>query len=76
MTDKYSSLSFRLFPRPSFWEGMGRVLDIGGGISIYNTSSSPTRADYLALASDWSVVGGDMCKAMENYERERGKTGR
>lgn len=75
MTENLFSSTFRLFPRSSFLEGMGRVLDMGQGLSQYNASSSSTRADSLAIASDWNMVGMDLYGAMGEYEREeRAKT--
>ena len=47
------------FVRPSFVEGMARVLDIGGTLQEYSAYESAAEADYNAIASDWKVVMGD-----------------
>ena len=53
-----------LFARPTFWSGMGAVLDLGGTMEIFNESASPDEADTLALANDWAAVGNDIRSAM------------
>ena len=55
-----SELSTYLYARPSFLEGMGRLVDFAGTLSEYNHSSSARKADAIALWSDWTVVGNDM----------------
>ncbi len=52
-----------LFARPSFIEGVARLVDIGGTINEYNTSASPVVADCTALAGDWNQVGADIRQA-------------
>lgn len=59
-----------LFARPSFLEGMGRVLDIGGTMTEFNQSLTPEQADALALGMDWKVVGDDLRRAMGQAARE------
>jgi hypothetical protein len=46
-----------LYARPSFWSGIGRVLDLWGKFDDYNTSQTPDEADMRALYCDWRVVG-------------------
>ncbi len=70
MTELLKSLTFRFAPRPSFLEGMGRALDIAGGLFLYNVSSTPAEADYKAIMSDWDMVGQDFSTAMKIYEQE------
>ncbi|MBQ7544955.1 MAG: hypothetical protein IJT02_08430 [Synergistaceae bacterium] len=53
-----------LFARPTFWSGMGAVLDLGGTMVMFNESASPEEADNLALANDWAAVGNDIRSAM------------
>ena len=53
-----------LFARPSFLEGMGRVLDFGNTLNEYNSSSSPAEADARALRADWECVGNAIAEAM------------
>ena len=57
--------SFNLFARPSFTEGMGRILDFGNTLNEYNYSSSVVEADHLALHNDWMQVCSDMCIATD-----------
>jgi len=57
-----------LFSTPTFWAGMARVLDLGGTLNEYNYSSTPNKADFHAILSDWKVVGSDISKAMVIYE--------
>jgi hypothetical protein len=52
--------SFNLFARPSFTEGMGRILDFGNTMNEYNYSSTGAEADHLALYDDWMQVCEDM----------------
>ena len=61
---------FRLFSRPSFFEGMARVVDVCGSLNIYNSSSSENEADFNAILSDWEMVGNDIYKALERFEKE------
>ena len=49
--------SGRLFARPSFLEGMARVLDLGAALNIYNYDKDGNEADAKALFSDWMAVG-------------------
>jgi hypothetical protein len=51
--------------RPSFWEGMGRILDFPGALSEYNRSLTPAQADYLAICGDWRLVGRDIREAIK-----------
>ena len=59
-----------LFARPSFLEGVARVLDIGGTLNVYNASPTPELADYLAVYSDWLAAGADITDAMIQFARE------
>ena len=63
-----TSPTFRLFARPSFLEGLARLLDFGGTLNEYNYSDSPAEADFLAIQSDWEAVGLDMTWAIEEFE--------
>jgi hypothetical protein len=56
-----------LFGSFGFLEGMGRVLDIGGTMVVYNESPTPEEADILALYSDWQAVGDDLKASMKLY---------
>ncbi len=62
-----------LYAAPSFLEGFARVLDIGDTFTAYNTSANAGEADFLALRSDWRVIGEDFEAALAEYEdNERG----
>lgn len=52
-----------LFARPSFLEGMARILDLGNTLSEYNESLTPEEADTRALRADWKAVGSDIQRA-------------
>lgn len=64
-----NSLSFLLFSRPSFLEGIARTLDLGDTFTEYNSGIAPEQADALALAADWRAVGGDMRVALAQFAR-------
>ncbi len=60
------SLTFFLFPKPTFSEGVGRLIDVGGHLNDFNRSDSGLQADRRALASDWCQVGSDLRHAIES----------
>ena len=43
--------SLFLCARPSFVEGMARILDFGGNLDQYNQSITPAQADYSRCAA-------------------------
>ena len=53
-----------LFARPSFFEGMARILDFGNTLQVYNISHDEVEADFAAIAADWHAIGEDMMKAV------------
>jgi len=57
-----------LYARPSLVEGVSRILDLGGTLSVYNCSPSPEEADFNALYSDWYAVGDDVKTAMSQLQ--------
>lgn len=57
----YSSI---LFARGSFFEGMGRVMDIGDTLAEYNVSPTEADADRYALWADWRAVCEDLRRAV------------
>ena len=57
-----------LFARPSFWEGLGRLIDFGGTLTEFNNAPSGPQADRYAIAQDWQAVGDDLRDAMGVYE--------
>lgn len=70
MNNLDDSLTFRLFARPSFLEGMGRIFDLGSNSDNYNRSANPELADRRALESDWRMVGRDLRTAMKAHGQQ------
>lgn len=66
-----SNNSTFLFARPSFVEGMARVMDIGATMQVYNNSKTEKEADLKALKKDWEAVGEDVVNAAKQYEQEK-----
>lgn len=64
MSSQVSDLSSFLFARPSFVEGVARLLDFADTLDDYNYSPSPEAADFYAFANDWRAVGEDIRKAI------------
>lgn len=64
-----NKFTFYLFAEPSFTEGIGRVLDLGGTLQIYNESENPENDDFEALRRDWEAVGKDIKESIKIYER-------
>lgn len=60
--------TYYLFAKPSFIEGMSRVLDIGGTMEAYNEHDTEAEADRAAIRNDWLAVGDDIRSAMKQYE--------
>jgi hypothetical protein len=60
-----------LFARPSFLEGVARILDFGNTLQMYNGSDSPAEADAWAFASDWYAIGEDMMRAVNQIKQAR-----
>ena len=56
-----------LFAKSTLVSGIGSVIDLGGTMAMFNESSSPEEADYLALANDWAMVGNDIRTAMTQF---------
>lgn len=60
----------RLFARPSFIEGYGRVVDLGTTLNEYNRSRTEEEADREAILSDWFAVGDSIYNAIEVVSNE------
>jgi hypothetical protein len=56
-----------LFARPSFIEGLARIIDFGGTLNEYNNSINPKEADSRAIRNDFAVVGKDICNAVDEF---------
>jgi len=63
-----SDFSTILFARPSFLEGMGRIMDFGDVLQEYNRFLTPQQADSLAILADWGAVAQDIGAAVRQYE--------
>lgn len=59
-----------LFARPSFLEGVARLLDFGSTLNEYNGSDTPEDADLAALRSDWEALGQDYRSALGSVLRD------
>ena len=59
-----------LYARPSFIEGVARVLDIGGTLNVYNSSPTGSKADSLALDSDCLSIGDDWLSVLDRQKSE------
>ncbi len=62
---------YRLYARPSFFEGVARLSDSHGLLNKYNRSSTPNKADAKAIASDWLTVGNIIREAMNSVTVEK-----
>lgn len=56
-----------LFADPSFLEGAGRVVDLAGTLTEFNSSSTPGLADRIAIAMDWQAVGADLTAVIASH---------
>ncbi len=54
-----------LFVRPSFLNGMARVVDVFAELDDYNVSETPEEADARAISSDWQALSKDIEAAMK-----------
>ena len=50
-----------LYARPSFVEGMARIMDFGNTLTEYNRTVDP---DAVAIGADWHAVAEDLNTAM------------
>lgn len=55
-----------LFARPSFLEGIARLLDFGGTLNEYNAVRTGAEADAVAQYADWQAVGDDLYRSIDN----------
>jgi hypothetical protein len=66
-----NQLSTFLCANPSFLGGMARVLDLGSTLNEYNACPTGEQADFIALWSDWRLVGIDIKDATCEYAQKR-----
>jgi hypothetical protein len=59
-----------LYARPSFLEGVARLLDFGGTLNEYNRLDTPEDVDLVALRSDWEALGQDYRTALGSVIRD------
>lgn len=62
-----------LFARPSFVEGVARMIDLSSSLNTYNSSRSGEEADARAISLDWRAIGHDVRVALEQVRRETSK---
>ena len=60
-----------LFAAPNFLEGMARSLDLADTFTEYNTSRSPSEADFRGIRSDWRAVGEDFDYVISEYSTNK-----
>lgn len=53
-----------LFARPSFAEGVARLIDVGHTLDEYNRARDGAEADAIAMRADWHMVGDDLRSPM------------
>ena len=69
-----------LFPTPTFWTGIGSLIDICGVLNRHDATSlagqaeyddaAAAKADRDAMRSDWEAVGAGMRRAINQYEKK------
>ena len=59
---------FIRYARPSFFEGMARIIDFGNTLNRYPKYRSASEEDMLALRSDWLTVGDDIRAAISEFD--------
>jgi len=60
-----------LFARPTFVEGVGRIIDFSNSLNTYNQSRTGAEADARAIYQDWKAVGHDLRVAIDQLRTER-----
>jgi hypothetical protein len=66
----YMGYSNFFFTRPSYLEGVGRVIDTAGVLNQYDSVLTPEEADALAMRSDWAAVGADIAAGIREYKQK------
>jgi len=71
--------SNHLYARPSFAEGVARIMDFGNTLGVYHASGASGAADdsapesdpdAAALRADWAVIGEDFRHAVDQFTTE------
>lgn len=62
------------YARPSFAEGVARIMDFGNALGAYNfgaaDDSGDADPDTAALRADWAAIGGDFRHAVTRFAAE------
>lgn len=60
-----------LFARPSFLEGVGRIIDLSNSLNAHHYSlANGAEADARAIRADWKAIGHDVRVALEQLRSE------
>ena len=59
---------FYSYPRPGFFEGLARIIDLGNTLGNYPRFRSAPESDTFALRSDWIMVGQDIRNAIGEFK--------
>ena len=70
MEKKHTCRTDFLFSTPSFLTGAGSIFNIRGNYFRFKLSRSSELADMRAMQSDWCMVGKDLRKAFEEYQKQ------
>ena len=62
-----------LFARPSFFEGIARIMDFGGSLNQYNSFPNGGEADFAAISYDWAMIGQDFATVLPQDFEEKTK---
>jgi hypothetical protein len=64
------SLTTFLYAKPTFIDGIARILDFGSTLQEYNSCFFDEQADNIAMKLDWAMVGEDFRHAMRLISEE------
>ena len=62
---------FLYYARPTFLEGLARIMDFGNSLNQYPRFRTAREADAFALRSDWIMVGQDISEAICEFEKTK-----
>lgn len=65
-----------LFATPSFAGGMGRLIDFGGTMNVFNDSLNGDQADAIALRMDMKAIARDFNEVIRKHEQGRAEDGK
>ncbi|MCG8700176.1 MAG: hypothetical protein MI922_19130 [Bacteroidales bacterium] len=68
MTNKLKYKAKRLYPRTSFFQGMGSSFNIAGNYYEFNYFNSDIESDMESIKSDWGIIGNDIYEAMDKSD--------